>query len=258
LTKRRLLSKTSPVKRKAAAKRIKKSRSQDRARAYFGLLKSMGRIPAKWRTSAGLQEYNSLLRRQAKRIEEIVAEKAKTLKASGKYRKVMVLDAGCSVQFIAELKRHSLCKGKVNITGLTLAVPLGEKQLKKRFLQAREMLLREGKRSQIEKLEFEFEKALKESREWNANKKMADEIRIGLAETKSFGKKFDVIVSVGMLEVALSQRKAVLNLLRHLETGGIAILRLGRPLEPRLVSALEKRGFKVNAKGIVYTIQKTK
>ena len=194
-----------------------------------------------------------------KGIAKLVADRFVELQKRGVRRKVEFLDAGCALgQVIAELGSSPITRGKVTLSGLTLARPLGEKQLKSRYLALKQKLINSKERGKIEKLDFNYEQAVNELKLWQRNKAKAEKVHVGLAETQRFGKTFDLIVSTGMLEVALNPVQAVENLVNHLRVGGTAILQLGSVLPEEKMNKLAQDGFRLESFGKnVYRIDRT-
>jgi len=239
---RRKMARRSNAERAKIARGIRNIRAADRGYRLrirkFGDRTAVKFLPHEWFLRRGLEDYN-------KRIFGIFSREniAKLLRNELKAkRRLSILDAGCGTcEFLGELRK--LFGEKLELEGITLARPLTVKQLERLEKKLKEeKALTENAKEHIErlkKLREEFERRVRE----------ADiKVRVGAVESYKFGKKYDVIFSVGMIVHSSNPWQALENLLNHLKKGGRAYINFGKAdilRSPELCWELAGQGIEI-------------
>jgi SAM-dependent methyltransferase len=153
------------------------------------------------------------------------------------------LDAGCGTcEFLEDLR--GIFGNKLELEGITLARPLTVKQLERleRNLKEKKALTENVKEhiERLKKLREEFERRVRKSN---------IKVRVGAVEIYDFGKKYDIIFSVGMIVHSNNPWQALENLLNHLKKGGKAYINFGKAdvlRAPELRWNLERQGIEIS------------
>jgi SAM-dependent methyltransferase len=243
--------------REDAALRIIRSRAQDRGYSVsdwaarervtgpkmidsydeYSRLRKDGWIGAGWPKNRDLNDYGSIFGFAMDGSFKKAILKEIRLKSLRRKGQINVLDVGCGhINALEELalglkELPKKARERVSLEGLTLARPLGQKELEElpeKFAERRSKNPSETHGKELGDSEKPFIKhKIAESGNF---RKMAREhnirVRIGLAETYSYGKKFDIIFSAVALRYTINPRQALTNTLAHLNTGGKAFLEL--------------------------------
>jgi len=218
------------------AKPMPKNKVPKLLRHFAGTVKfNMG-----WPMHRDISQYETLLGMSKGSIKEIVARRAK----SGK---VKVLDIGCGAGiFLKELKAHF--GQSIEAHGVVLARPLSEKAIERLSVKIR---AESGKLPQKDAAWLDMLREERRSFEKRINEGGLN-VHVGLAETHSYGKKFDLIFSVHSLTYAVAPMRALINSLNHLRLGGEAFIHFGinDPLKKKeTILFLQQRGFAVEKLG---------
>jgi SAM-dependent methyltransferase len=228
-------------RRVVAALEISRGRQFER-----GYLKKGGSIDFNngVRNNRGVAEYEEILGLGHDSIRKLLLNR---IKSQGR---IDVLDVGCGLGvFLAQA--GELSGGKANVEGITTAKPLGKQGAKELKKEAGLLFrLKPGSALGFARLKYDRKKM-----ERNAGKGRI-KFHTGIAETHSYGKKFDFIFSVGTFRYFTDKRLALINTLNHLKNGGQAYLHLNRPARElldlggfggskSLRDFLEKNGFEM-------------
>jgi SAM-dependent methyltransferase len=228
-------------KRARAALEIGRARQLER-----GYRKKSGSITfnSGVRNNRSISEYEEILGLGPESIRKLFLQKIKS------HGKINVLDVGCGAGvFLSQAGR--LAHWKANVEGITVGKPVGKQSIKE--LKKEAGLLFRLKPSSI--LGFGRLGLNRAALESNAKKSKIN-FHTGLAETHSYGKKFDLIFSVNTFQYFINKKLALINTLNHLKNGGQAYLHFNRPARElldlegfggskNLREFLEKNGFEI-------------
>ncbi|MFH1234980.1 MAG: hypothetical protein V1493_05205 [Candidatus Diapherotrites archaeon] len=196
------------------------------------------------RNNRGVAEYETILGLGPESIRKLLLQR---IKSQGR---IDVLDVGCGAGvFLAQA--GGLAHGKANVEGITTAKPLGKQGIRELKKKAGLLFrLKPGSALGFARLKYD-----RKVMERNA-KKAKIKFHTGLAETHSYGKKFDFIFSVNASRYFIDKKLVLFNTLNHLKNGGQAYLHLNRPTRElldleafggskSLREFLEKSGFEI-------------
>ena len=232
-TRRRL--KVSKKSRDLVAKKLIHLRATDRG--YYSILDKP--FIGGWINKRGLTQYNKSFFPNKK--GELVRRIREHIKSKGK---LAVLDIGCgSCKFLAALGR--LFGENLELHGITLAKPFSQATLRKLLKKA----MGEGKTIDAEQIKT-WQRLMKESKLFKSRlKRFNIKLHIGLAETRNYERKFDLVFSTETFVHAINPIQALENTLNHLKKGGEAYICFGvRDIikeSPDLKHKLEKQGIAI-------------
>jgi len=232
--------------REKASRRINRFRTQEKGFKLRkpsvrpgGILFTLldGNIKMKrWPNTRGVERYevNLWLKRHRLSVQSIVEGK---VRETG--RPLKLLDVGCGRGiFLAELAER--LGNAVELHGITVSRPANRKtieRMEKSLLERDILTVSDAEHFRVLKLKADnFRKRVKEN-------KLS--IHTGLAETHSYGAKFDLVFSVQSLMYSSVPNQALENTLNHLNKGGEAYLDLNRGVRKGLREELEKQGVLV-------------
>lgn len=230
-------------KRRMEAKAIRNIRAADRG--YKLKIKRVGEEVKiiefqshEWFLRRNMEDYNRKLFGIRSR-ENIVKTIREELKSKGR---VSVLDVGCGTcEFLSEL--GEIFGKNLELEGLTLARPLSLTDLERLKEKLRENnLLKEKVKKHIEHLK-EVRRVFR-----GRVKRNGIRVRVGRMEGYKFGKKYDIIFSVGAIVHSANPWKVLENILNHLKNGGKAYISFGKAdilRSPELCSSLKAQGIEI-------------
>lgn len=234
LRKRRL--KVNKELRQIVGEKVRHLRATDRG--YYGMLEKP--FIESWAHRRGIKEYERRIFGEKKGVLiDIIRRRLEQRK------QLSVLDVGCgSCRFLAELRRFF--GDKLELHGITLALPFSPKQLEK--LKEKSEERRGFALSEEEKKNFTKIKKLSEAIRRRV-KKGGIKVHIGFAETHNYGKKFDLIFSAEAFVHMINPFQALENTLNHLKAGGQAYISFGvRDIlveEPEIRKRLIEQGIEI-------------